>query len=473
MGGLKKNIDEGGKEKAVFKKRNKETVASFPPLNARALAMTVSALTEQLKRDGVNIENTSVKLDDEEFHKLISSENFSKIYAQFLIELPEYSTEGLKEIRGKWVKYEKNSDPAPLVKSLEGYPLEWCTANPDTAKSHLAGGDFYVYYSLDNDKKPTIPRLAIRMKDEEIAEDPRGIAPNQNLDPYIAPVLEEKLKGFGGQGERYKKKSEDMKLLTSLEQKHEKGEQLTKQDLIFLYEINSPIEGFGYQRDPRIEELRAQRNIEQDMLIIFECAPHQIAHNPNEIRKNTKAYVGEWNMEAYRIIKNHPSITNLYESFPDKKIFMYTLETDPSIQSPKQAEARLKEKSIYLSDWGKDILYKTTFSKEGTTYELVQFTVAQLGFSKIATTDEIYAKTEELGLELCPAEVGLHLRLKYPGKDWKLIAMKQITDRYGYPGVFHLYSGDAELVLNGGTAYPDEGWRLGHQFVFLSRKLES
>ncbi len=187
MGGLKKGVDESGKEKAIFKKRNKETVASFPPLNARALAMTVSALSEQLRRDGIKIENTSTKLDDAEFKKLISSENFSKIYAQFLIELPEYSTEGLKEIRGEWVKYEKNSDPERLVKSLDGYPLEWCTANPDTARSHLEGGDFYVYYSLDQDGNAVIPRLAIRMQDDEIAED-QGVLLQTKILIHTSPL---------------------------------------------------------------------------------------------------------------------------------------------------------------------------------------------------------------------------------------------------------------------------------------------
>ena len=31
---------------------------------------------------------------------------------------------------------------------------------------------------------------------------------------------------------------------------------LTKEELQFLYKINAPIEGFGYEKDPRIEEIR-------------------------------------------------------------------------------------------------------------------------------------------------------------------------------------------------------------------------
>ena len=117
-----------------------------------------------------------------------SSESFSKLYTQFLIELPAYSAEGLQETRGEWKLYPQVSDPQPLVDSLEGYPLEWCTANVDTASSQLQGGDFYVYYSIDHLGEANIPRVAIRMDGNNIAE-VRGITANQNLDPYIGEVV--------------------------------------------------------------------------------------------------------------------------------------------------------------------------------------------------------------------------------------------------------------------------------------------
>lgn len=61
-----------------------------------------------------------------------------------------------------------------------------------TAQTQLQGGDFYVYYSKNTDGADVIPRVAIRMEEDKIAE-VRGIAPKQNVDPYIAPVIEEKI----------------------------------------------------------------------------------------------------------------------------------------------------------------------------------------------------------------------------------------------------------------------------------------
>ena len=157
-----------------------------------------------------------------------------------------------------------------MVKSLEEYPLEWCTVDRDTAQTQLQGGDFHVYYSLDENGEAKVPRLAIRMEDSNIAE-VRGIAPDQNLDPYISSVLEKKLEKFGPEGEKYKKKTKDMEYLTEVAEKSKADKELSKENLRFLYEIDSPIEGFGYQEDPRIAELRATRDPEVDMPIIFEC----------------------------------------------------------------------------------------------------------------------------------------------------------------------------------------------------------
>lgn len=74
-----------------------------------------------------------------------------------------------------------------------------------------------------------------------------------------------------------------------------------------------------------------------------------------------------------------------------------------------------------------------------------------------------------LGLELCPAEVGPHLRLKYPGNEWMLIAMKQILDRYGNPSVLNLNSEGSQLKLNGDYAKPSRRWHQGSKFIFLPR----
>ena len=99
-----------------------------------------------------------------------------------------------------------------------------------------------------------------------------------------------------------------------------------------------------------------------------------------------------------------------------------------------------------------------------------------MGFKNGATTAEIYQKAKELGLELCPAEVGPDLCLKYldqPLNEWFLIAMKQIPDRDDYPYVFSLERSADGLWLDTNWAEPDRRRDPEDGFVFRLRKLES
>lgn len=284
MGKFEKQLetDDRGREheSARFARRTEDSVAPFPPLNPRALALTLGAIEVKAAQLGIPKaareapENTSSHLDDSAFQRLLATESFSKLYAQFLIELPAYSAVGLRETRGNWVRYDQGSDASPLVDSLEGHPLEWCTADLGTARGQLDEGDFYVYYSLDEAARATIPRVAIRMEDDEIAE-VRGIAPGQELDPYISDVVAEKMAEFPD-GELYAKRAADMKRLTEIDERVEGGGVLSRDDLRFLYEIDDYIIEFGDESDPRIQKLLDGRDFIADIEGIFETTDHNL-----------------------------------------------------------------------------------------------------------------------------------------------------------------------------------------------------
>ncbi|HMO78469.1 MAG TPA: PcfJ domain-containing protein, partial [Candidatus Paceibacterota bacterium] len=85
--------------------------------------------------------------------------------------------------------------------------------------------------------------------------------------------------------------------LLNLKDKQTKGEVFTKDDLVFLYELNEPIKGFDTDdREPLIDKIRKDRNVKEDMLVIFSdteepIRPDQIAHVQSDITENIKAYV--------------------------------------------------------------------------------------------------------------------------------------------------------------------------------------
>lgn len=454
------------KEKKEFGKRSKGTTKPFADINREALAYVLDAVSQKYGKRHTELLNLGEE-EKKEFEKFLQGENFSKLYSWALEKLTIAPTESLEKVAGKWVKYTQGSNHMPLVDSLRGHGTGWCTAGESTAQTQLSNGDFYVYYSLDQKAKPTVPRAAIRMENGKIAE-VRGIAKEQNLDPYITSVVEEKMKEFPD-GASYEKKSISMKTLTAIENKTKKGEKLNKEDLIFLYEINNSIEGFGYQKDPRIKELRDQRNVKEDAPVVFECAPEEITYNINEINKNTKAYIGEWNPE---IMKKLPeNIIHLYESFPETKILRRSIELTP--KTPEEYKQELLKQGYKASDYAQQILNKLETLKQKEEVDLVSFSVEKLGYPNGATLQQIYDKAKGLDLELCPPQVGPELRLNYkdqPMSEYLIIAMESINAADGDPELFNVdrFSGGGWLYSSNGE--PDDEWDGDSRFVFVSRK---
>jgi len=181
------------------------------------------------------------------------------------------------------------------------------------------------------------------MEKNKIAE-VRGISYKQNLDPYMPQVLARKLKEFPD-GDQYLKKEKDMQWLTVLEQKMKVGEDLDKQDLEFLYELNGKIEGFGYQNDPRIEELRSKRDPAADAAIVFECDPSEIARAASEIREGTKAYIGPPVPGIFESVQKY-GIEHVYTAFPEGKVERSKLSIGG--KQKEQLMAELKKKASRL-----------------------------------------------------------------------------------------------------------------------------
>lgn len=444
------------KEKHEFSKRGKGTTAPFPDLNREALAYVLDAIEKKYEGKTGPLENLQGE-EQKQFEKLLQGENFGKLYAWAIEKVTPASIDQLTITTGQWVKYNQGSDHMPLVQSLQGHGTGWCTAGESTAEAQLKNGDFYVYYSHDPKGKASIPRAAIRIEGEHIAE-VRGIAHEQNLDPYIGGVVQEKLKDFGPEGEAYRKKSADMKQLTSIDNKAKKGLELTKDELVFLYEINDPIEGFGYRRDPRIGELRKARNPREDAPVIFECTADQIAWSADQVNENTTTYIGPLYPDIFRELHH---LDYLYTSFPEDRVRINRASVEIGTLSKEHIEQGLEQSGFDIAPGAWTMLRHNDFTivNQPEHLDLFLLTVRNLGFPKgVETTKELYQRARELGLDLCPAEVAPHLLMKEDstqnfGKRFS-VAMKQIDIGIN-PVVFYL---NLENRWFGFTDKGQRGW---------------
>lgn len=101
-------------------------------------------------------------------------------------------------------------------------------------------------------------------------------------------------------------------------------------------------------------------------------------------------------------------------------------------KSVQVLERELKEKGIYFHKYALKMMQSKDFVtlRCPEQISLVRLKVSDLGFSFLPPTrDQIYQKAQDLGLDLCPPEVGPELRLKYddrPSGERLYVGMKQI-----------------------------------------------
>jgi hypothetical protein len=452
---------------AEYPKRTPGTLKPFPDIFRGKLAQIYGKYNKYIS--GEKTDATA-----KEYFK----RNFAKTYAEESLDhIVNSSSESKEQTHGKWVTYKKGKtyDAKRMIASLQDKYTDWCIEGEGVGKDKLNEGNIYIYYTFDKGGNPVDPRLCIRMSDDRIAE-VRGISggKSQEVEQVFmdeagegGSVLGNKLKEFGNEADAYRKRESDMKQVTRLMKKNQNDDPFTKEELQFLYEINGTIEGFGYQKDPRIAELRQGRNLEEDMLVVFECTRDEIAHGLSQINKNTKAYVGQLKPGIFQ--KLPESLEYVYTSFPEKKIQRVNVEIGG--KSAEQLFSEMEAAHINISGYAKSMMENREFipGKNREEVTLIRLTVADLGFKIIPTIDQINKRAQRLGLELCPPDTGPNYRLKYrnqPLGEWVCIGNK-IADSAGYAHVFMLVHDAYGLGLGDSWAEPSSfGSGLGDKYVF-------
>lgn len=142
---------------------------------------------------------------------------------------------------------------------------------------------------------------------------------------------------------------------------------------------------------------------------------------------------------------------------------------------PKNAN-EFRQALSNISDWANDIIGRPGFivSPIETEYiELVNVSAAELGFKDGATRADIYRRAQELGLDICPNEVGPQLRLQYrdqPNNERLLVAMEPVADAGGHPSIFNVRCDSDKKVLDADYGQPDYSWPARRRWIFQRRK---
>ena len=144
----------------------------------------------------------------------------------------------------------------------------------------------------------------------------------------------------------------------------------------------------------------------------------------------------------------HKRRTNVEKAFAAWKTIVLGMA---GLRTGQELIKAMEDRRMEVRHFAKGIILNPHFkiAIEETMVNLVAVSVAELGFYKVdeargiigATGRQIYARAKELGLQLCPAEVGPQLRLQYPeqsGREWLIVAMEPFIDLFSLPWLFRV-----------------------------------
>ena len=270
------NLDE-----ADYNRRDNTTALSFPKLNAEILAKVYRQINDFYgvdKKDWL-----SKHSDDEKLVSLVKSANFPKLYAKELVDTKVIlkTPERTEDVHGDWFEY-KLGDEEEIANLAEG--TRWCVVDPNVAHNYLVYGEYghsrstgadeesnskakFIIFRLEDPNSPGIfasnGSASIRLDPNGKVAEISGLNEGQAVEDALVPIVKEKTLSLPG-GEKYLQKFDDKQALIRLDKKMEKGEDLTKEELSFLYELDRPIATLDTynEEDPRIPELKEKYGIE-------------------------------------------------------------------------------------------------------------------------------------------------------------------------------------------------------------------
>lgn len=218
------------------------------------------------------------------------------------------------------------------------------------------------------------------------------------------------------------------------------------------------------------------RDVTKDMLVMFgdefgPCRPDQIAHSMREITKETRAYVGV--LEKGIFEKLPKTIEHIYTKFPEGRIWV-----DKNVfyggKIPEEITRELHTQGDQTDQWSEFLLKKLLKDTRQESVDVIRLSVGSMGFPRGATRQQIYDRTEELGLRVnIPPELGPVMRLRDRNQaldTWYYIGMKPITGLDGNPDVFYVLRDDGgSRWLNANDDDESRVWVADHVWAFVRK----
>lgn len=149
---------------------------------------------------------------------------------------------------------------------------------------------------------------------------------------------------------------------------------------------------------------------------------------------------------------------------------------------------KLQQHSIMMNEYAEKLFYNDNFTTSDFTCSVktVELTVGDLGFPEGTTMPQIIERARKVGLNLCPLELGPHMRLQYLDQPEGYLGKPSFQHQAPYGSItivserltqdddflegFYLRRIDGVLWVRGYHASYDHVWNPDDHLIFLSDK---
>ena len=206
---------------------------------------------------------------------------------------------------GEWVCYSKedgdeanakgeNASFKQLSRTLKPYEFcKWRIKNPLQARYELFFDDIWVYYSKDKEGKNKVPRLILGLNGEKLRT-LGGIngSGDISIEPNMFDILQKKLGELSIKNKKIvDKQINNMEYLSIICKKIKDDEELSIDDLRFLYEVDGEI-GEWDELELDKDNIIETRDKRKDLAKIFNCNEFEIGLTKEDLSRPLVCYYG-------------------------------------------------------------------------------------------------------------------------------------------------------------------------------------
>ena len=188
-----------------------------------------------------------------------------------------------------WVNFKKGSQPVEVFQKIRENNV-WQLTVKDLYDI-LVAHDILIYFVKD------VPKLMVYLADGKRVNGVFGYGENNSIEEEYLDELKKELTKFKCNHNEVGKVNNLIKLYEIKAHKDD----LSKEDLEFLYQIKVPVKGFNNEVEDMLDEILADRDRNEDIASLLDVDADNITDDIDELDENTECFIGNLTIDEENI----------------------------------------------------------------------------------------------------------------------------------------------------------------------------